>query len=173
MNFLPTWLGWRKPKNSFTVDFDQDVTLPRGADKVLWHHPASKGKVTLQPEHLVVRPMPRGVTYLEYKATNPEAVFGDALILDALLAPYRDANARSSEKVLEKLLQDFSGQIFFLGTAFEAIHGGRPTECFAYLSWRMYQPALRYMCPAHHPINHSVNCCALHIEMLPARATRE
>ncbi len=162
--WLSKWFTRKKSAEGFKVDFNNEVELPRGAERVLWHHPAGVGKMLLRPEHLTIRPMPRGVSYLDYKTSQPSAVFGDALILNALLAPYREKETNLTVKSVEDILKDFSGQIFFLGTAFEGIYEGKSTLCFAYLNWKTHQPALRYMCPGHHPINHTVNCCALHIE---------
>lgn len=151
------------------VDFGQEVVLPRGADKVLWHHPAGTGSVNMLPENLDVRPMPAGMTYLEYREANSSAVFGDALILAAFIAAVVK-DGRIDERAVRKILGNFNGQIFFLGTAFEAMYEGRRRTCFAYLNWQTQYPALRYICPADHPINHDVNCCALHVA-LPAALT--
>ncbi|HYD93231.1 MAG TPA: hypothetical protein VEB18_02115 [Candidatus Paceibacterota bacterium] len=160
-------LGRARPKaNALEVDFDQQVALPRGAERVLWHQPAGKGKMQLLPEHLEVHPMPPGVTYRGYREANPTATFGDALILDSFIAAVVK-NGRIDKAAVRRVLGDFSGQIFFLGTAFEAMHMGSKPMCFAYLNWQTHYPALRYLCPADHPINHDVNCCALHVT-LPA-----
>lgn len=165
-------LGWgrkRPSNNGLTVDFDQEVALPRGAEKVLWHHPAGKGKLDLLPKQLEVRPMPPGMTYLGYREANPTATFGDALILNSFIsAVVKDG--RVDEAAVKRVLGDFSGQIFFLGTAFEAVYEGSKRMCFAYFNWRTHYPALRYICPADHPINHDVNCCALHVALPTAIA---
>lgn len=155
----------RKTRNDgIEVDYDRELYLPIGADKVLWHKPVGSGKVVFAKQRLVIRTMPAGVSYLEYRAMHPGACFADAQVLDSLLAPYTDKKTNIRETGVESLLATFSGQIFFLGTAFEGRFNGQATELLAYLNWRTYQPALRYMCPAHHPINHTVNCCAMFIE---------
>jgi hypothetical protein len=168
---LRAWLTGSKTEEGFDVDFDKAVTLPKGAVKVLWHHPAGIGKVKILPGYLHIRPMPRGVTYEEYCAANPTATFGDALILDALIGALLDEKGFFDKKKVARFLGDFSGQIFFLGTAFEAQFEGQSKRQHAFLNWKTYYPATRYICPADHPINHMVNCCACHVEW-PAAPSR-
>ena len=118
----------------------------------------------IQPSFLQIKPMPRGVTYEEYFLSHPTARFADALILAALVNNFLDSRGAISEKAVTQILGDFTGQIFFLGTAFEGRLNGQLRTCFAYLNWRTQYPALRYLCPGDNPINHDVNCCACHIE---------
>ncbi len=157
-------LTGHKTEEGFDVDFDKAVTLPKGADKVLWHRPAGRGKVKILPEYLQIRPMPRGVTYEEYRAANATATFGDILMLDALIEALLDEKGFFDKQKIACILGDFSGQIFFLGTAFEGVFEGQSKTMYAFLNWRTYHPATRYICPADHPINHTVNCCACHVE---------
>jgi len=161
---LPAWLSTRRAETGFDVDYDKPVTLPNGATKVLWHHPPSTGKVSILPSYLQFRPMPAGATYEEYRTAHPTATFGDAPTLDALIKGILDDKGCFDRQAVARILGNFRGQIFFLGTAFEAVYAGSQISCFAYLNWRTHYPATRYICPADNPINHDVNCCACHIE---------
>ncbi len=159
-------IGSKRQDDVLTVDYDAEPLLPRGAEKMLRHVPVGKGRVNMIAENFSVRLMPRGMTYLEYMKANPSAIFGDALILDSLVSKLV-RNGRVDEFALTSLLGDFEGQLFFLGTTFEAVEDGKKRTCVASFNWCTHYPALRYMFPVDQLVNHNVNCCALHMGALP------
>ena len=160
MNILHAFCAGTKHSALLRVDFTKRPTIPSGADCILVHRAAGVGKQAFQPSQLDLRPMPAGMSYQEYKAMHPDAQFADASMLDALIHTLVGAECRLSEHMVEEYLGRFSGQIFFLGTEFADKKGN---SYFAYFNWKTRYPALRYLCPAHHPVNHDVNCCACHI----------
>ena len=164
LNFW-SWLG--RAEQGLQVDYAKQPKLPNGAARVLRHVPAGSGVVTLNPSDMDLRPMPQGMTYDEYYAAHKHERLGDVMILDAMVAGIMDRSMRNAEiraHFRKYLGHSFVGQIFFLGTSFQSEDG---RECVPYLNLNTHQPAIRYICPSAHPINHTVNCCACHLQALP------
>lgn len=157
MNILRELLCRKDPSPILPVDFTKRPLIPHGVEKILIHRPAGAGKQSLDPSRLELRPMPRGVSYADYVEMNPDVQFADASVLDALIHALVGAECRLSEHLVEEYIGHFAGQIFFLGTQFIDKKG---TPYVAYFNWKTHYPALRYVCPVHHPVNHDVNCCA-------------
>ncbi len=140
-----------------TVDYPKAPTLPRDAVGVKRHLPMSEGPLTFGPGNLIVREMPRGTTYAEYYAqTSSEEPHCDVRLLETLVNALA-RNPSKIQKALKELFGDFQGQLFFLGTSFLT---GDGVECVPFLNRGTHFPALRYMCPTTHPVNHDVFCCA-------------
>jgi hypothetical protein len=147
-------------KPYLNIDYNSAPTIPNGARGVAWHKPAGSDEVVLRPQQLRLLPLVQGQSYEWFRLNNPEHNFADAKVLDALVTALFLRNGQISEVAVDEFLGNFSGQIFFLNTAFDTNAG----ECHAFLNWRTHLRALRYVCPTTNPINHDVNCCACVIE---------
>lgn len=164
MNLMERLFRGRVPSiQDITIDYDAPIALPSGTQGIIWDNPVGEGQTRFKLGQLVIEAMPQGVTYLEYQSQHPDVNFADARILEELLRPIAEKRDSDFGALMQRLLGGFSGQVFFLGTAFESLHSGEIMPSFAYLNWKTRYPALRYVCPADHPINHDVNCCACSI----------
>jgi|SRR3989344_2051715 len=143
-------------KPGLLVDYTVGPSLPKDAAKVLRHKPLHSGTLTIMPGDLILKEMPRGTTYSEYYARHNTERFCDVMVLDAFIQKVvKDTTLL--RHMIEEHFGDFSGQIFFLGTSFESTTG---IECVPFLNLNTRFLALRYMCPAVHPVNHDVFCSA-------------
>ncbi len=134
-------------------------TLPRGAKRILIHRPAVSLRIesyTIGPSSIRLEQFVPGDSYDAFLARHRDLALGDAVILDAIIERIT-RDPRRVDEMITKIFGNFSGQIFFLGTYFEGEKGQR---LVLFLNIRTYMPHLRYLCPAHHPNNHSVVCCA-------------
>ena len=163
---LLSLLGFKRQETALIVDYGEKPCLPRDARRVIRHKPAGTGIMTITAGDFELKEFQRGTTYAEYYRAHASEPLCDAVILDAL---WREIlkNQSKADNVLTKYFGSFSGQIFFLGTAFESEDG---RECVSYLNLNTYQPHLRYMCPTHHVINHSVMCCVAFLRKKPDAA---
>lgn len=150
-------LIWPRPVEiAWVVDHDQEPSLPNGARRVIRHIPIGKGTRTIEPGDLEIVEFRSSMTYDKFYKSNMDRPLCDVLFLDSLIRKMVE-NKSQIDSILQKYFGNFRGQIFFLGTEFESFDG-RP--CVPYLNIKTYQPALRYLCPSAHPINHDVVCCA-------------
>ncbi len=160
---LRSILGRTEADTGLRVDYADQPSLPRGAARVLRHSPAGYGIETILRGNLELVEFRPGTTYAEFYQAHASEPLCDAVILDTLIRQMIEKPSHI-ERVIEKYFGSFSGQIFFLGTAFESDDG---RECVAYLNIKTHQPALRYLCPAAHVINHDVTCCASFLRKAP------
>ena len=156
MRFLSQFPWFRREASLLDVDYAKGPLLPNGAAKILRHMPVGDKILTISPGSLELQEMPRGTTYAEYYKMHSAEGLCDVQILDALVEVIT-RNPPSIKKFIREFFGEFAGQIFFLGTSF-ASEDGR--ECVPFLNLNTHFPALRYICPATHPINHDVCCCA-------------
>ena len=142
------------------VDFDSKPLLPNGATGLRLHEPVARGLQAIGSDDLVLEPMPPGMSYTEFREAHRGELLCDASILDAIVqlaGPAFVANRRKGNRILEKLFPNFSGQVFFLGTSFMTTWG---CEGVPFLCVKTPLPALRYLCPSDHPVNHDLNASA-------------
>lgn len=163
---LKDFLGskWRHDDPTITVDYALQPMVPNGAKRILRHQPAGAGSFPLLSGSLEIAEFLPGTTYAQYRIDHAGEPLADAVILDAIIRKIQAAIERPAalEKLIEKFLGSFSGQIFFLGTTFEAEGGG---EYVPYLNIRTMYPAFRYICPMNQVINHDVTCCACYLRV--------
>lgn len=155
MRFLSQLPRFHRGSSSLIVDYAKGPLLPNGAVKVLRHMPVGDKTLTITPGSLELQEMPRGITYAEYYRIHSAESLCDVKILDVFVEVIT-RNPSSIKKVVKEFFGEFAGQIFFLGTSFESEDG---RECVPFLNLNTHFPALRYICPATHPINHDVCCC--------------
>ncbi len=151
------WPWSRITELPLRVDYSKPPTLPRDAVSVQRHIPVSEGVLTFGPGNLIVREMPRGKTYAEYyEHVRAEEQHCDVRLLEAFIEELAK-EPKKINKALDELFGGFQGQLFFLGTSFLTRDGN---ECVSFLNRGTRYPAIRYMCPTAHPVNHDVLCCA-------------
>ncbi len=150
---------FRTPK--LVVDYRELPKLPRDAQRVHRHQPLDddNNQLTLSPKNLMLREMPRGYTYEQYRLDHQIEGLCDARVLDAF-GEAITAGGKISTKPLKRFFGDFQGQVFFLGTSFMSSDG---RECVSFLNVGLDTTSIRNMCPVSHPVNHDVVCCACYL----------
>lgn len=153
---------WRHNDSTITIDYALQPMVPNGAKRILCHQPAGAGSFPLLSGSLEIVEFLPGTTYAQYRIDHADEPLGDAVILDAIIREIQAAIEKPAEleKLLESFFGSFSGQIFFLGTTYEAEDG---REYVPYLNIKTRYPAFRYICLMDQVINHDVTCCACYL----------
>lgn len=136
-----------QPSRSFTVPYPQTPELPNGAADIFEHVPLAEAALQVRPQQFRLVSLPAHEAYDAFADQHPELRFADALFFQAFLAALAP-NGKRSRRLERAFLGDFSGQIFFLGTAFDSEAG----LVYPFFDWTsMIQPG-RYLCPTGHPV---------------------